>query len=233
MIDQDVYLTIQHGETETKNNIIPITNRETFLGRKWGENVPEVPFMSPYISRKHAVIGMENENFFIVDLISKHGTQVNHTCIENNNPFSLRDGDIISLAKGAAILTFHNTVEKNLGNTLELPSIQDESQEELTGLNVNMGRREILIDGVQIYLGSKDTELFWLLYQNVNYAVSYEQIKVNIWPERFLNDAVKLEVGREEMNTLVYRLRKKLGKYGQNIISVPRYGYMLDLKNSL
>ncbi len=175
------------------------------------------------------MIEMDNENFFIVDLMSKHGTQVNHSYIEKNRPCVLHDGDTITLAKGTAILSFHNTTEGNHGQTLEMPSIHDEKINESKGLTVHFERREISIDGVQIYLTSKDTELFWLLYQKANSAVSYDEIKLKIWPERVSHDSGRPDVGREEVNTLVYRLRRKLGTYGRLIISVPRFGYMLDL----
>lgn len=110
-----------------------------------------------------------------------------------------------------------------------MPLFIDKHINELSGLTVNVVRREVLVDGVKIHLTSKDTELFLLLYHKANSAVSYTEIKVNVWAERLTNESEQPDVGREEINTLVYRLRKKLGKYGQCIISVPRYGYMLDL----
>ncbi|MFJ7698790.1 helix-turn-helix domain-containing protein [Lysinibacillus fusiformis] len=76
---------------------------------------------------------------------------------------------------------------------------------------------------------SKDTGLFWLLHKKRGCTVSYDEIKINVWPERILHKSEKPDVRREEINMLVYRLRKKLGKYGQSIVSVPRYGYMLDI----
>ncbi|KQL55240.1 hypothetical protein AN964_18135 [Heyndrickxia shackletonii] len=227
---QDVYLSIKRGETDVENDIIPLNDGEILLGRKWGDITPDISFTSQYISRKHALIGVENEKFYIVDLMSKHGTKINHISLEKNRPFFLRDGDIINLAEGNAILAFHNHFENNLGDTLAFPSIQNESLHEEMGLTINIERREILIDGVQIYLTSKDTELFRVLYQNNGSAVSYDEIKINVWPERVSNEMEIPDVGREEINSLVYRLRKKLGKYGECIISVPRYGYLLDLK---
>ncbi|NHN35487.1 FHA domain-containing protein [Paenibacillus agricola] len=234
MIDQDVYMTINQGENGLKEKPCYLMKQETVIGRVWEQVVPDIQFASSYISRKHAVVVTENDRFFIIDLKSKHGTRVNHTAIGNNKPFLLHDGDIISLARGVAVLTFHNANEKRIGDTLEFPLLSDEDMEDHHGLFVNMDRREIMIDGVQIYLSSKDTELFGLLYQMANSAVSYDEIRTNIWPERAANKIGNIpDVGREEVTTLVYRLRKKLAKYGQYIISVPRYGYMLDLQQML
>ena len=231
MMIQDVYLSIKQGETTTKKDRIPISYKETLIGRTWGNVIPDIPFTNQYISRKHALIQFDQEHYTIVDLMSKHGTQVNHTSIEKNKPVFLRDGDIISLASGAAVLTFHNPSEKNFGDTLDMPLFLDKHLNELNGLTVNVVRREVLIDGVRIHLTSKDTELFLLLYEKANSAVSYNEIKVNVWPERLTNESDQPDVGREEINTLVYRLRKKLGKYGQCIVSVPRFGYMLELED--
>ncbi|MEK3723186.1 FHA domain-containing protein [Paenibacillus sp. FSL H8-0034] len=234
MFDQDVYMTINQGETAKQDNPCYLVKQETVIGRVWEQVVPDIHFASSYISRRHAVIVVENDRFFIIDLMSKHGTRVNHTVIGNNKPFLLHDGDIISLARGVAELTFHNKNEKRVGDTQEFPLPTEEDKEEHHGLLVNMERREIIIDGVQIYLSSKDTELFGLLYQMANTAVSYDEIRMNIWPERAANGIDDVpDVGREEVNTLVYRLRKKLAKYGKYIISVPRYGYMLDLQQML
>ncbi len=229
MLDQDVYISINKGETLTKQNRITITNNEILLGREGSNFTPDVAFISQYISRKHALIGVECGNFYIIDLMSKHGTEVNYSSIEKNKPFFLHDMDTISLAQGTSVLTFHHQSKNSLDKTLELPIIQKNNVDDCIGLTINIERREILIDGVQIYLTSKDTGLFWLLHQNKGCAVSYDEIKITVWPERILYQNEKPDVGREEINTLVYRLRKKLGKYGENIISVPRYGYMLDI----
>lgn len=233
MINQDVYMTFNQGENGNKEKPCYLLKRETVIGRVWEQETPDIQFASSYISRKHAVVVVENDRFFIIDLMSKHGTRVNHTTIGNNKPFLLHDGDIISLARGVAVLTFHNSNENRVGDTLEFPLLRDEYRENQYGLFVNMDRREIMIDGVQIYLSSKDTELFSLLYQMANSAVSYDEIRMNIWPERAANGIDNIPaVGREEVTTLVYRLRKKLATYGKYIISVPRYGYMLDLQSA-
>ncbi|MFG3612991.1 FHA domain-containing protein [Rummeliibacillus stabekisii] len=231
MQNQDGYLSINQGETLIKQERIPIGHNDNIiLGRVWKDLIPDVPFTSQYVSRKHALIGIEDDHYFIVDLMSKHGTQINNTTIEKNKPVLLQNGDIISLAKGTAVLTFYCYPDSILDATLEFPAAATEHSHDTKGISLNTARREILIDGVQIYLTSKDTGLLWLLYQSNGTAVSYDEIKITVWPERISLQNALPDVGREEINTLVYRLRKKLGKYGQYIISVPRYGYMLDLK---
>jgi pSer/pThr/pTyr-binding forkhead associated (FHA) protein len=103
MIDHDVYMTINQGESGKKENPCYLLKQETVIGRVWDQVVPDIQFASTYISRRHAVVVVENDRFFIIDLMSKHGTRVNHTVIGNNKPFLLHDGDIISLASRTAL----------------------------------------------------------------------------------------------------------------------------------
>jgi DNA-binding winged helix-turn-helix (wHTH) protein len=72
--------------------------------------------------------------------------------------------------------------------------------------------------------------LLHLLYENQGRAVSTLEIKRAVWQEREPGaDGMPL-VTNEELATLVYRLRKRLGPYKDLIRTVPGYGYMLDLE---
>lgn len=229
-MEQGVFLVIIKGEPYKANEVVHVGENELILGRQWINNQPDIAFSSPYISRRHAVIRSENNEFTITDLMSKSGTKINGIPI-HSTPYVLRDGDRISLAREEAVLVFTNTYEKDLGHTLDLTNLMAIEQEKaLGGLSINLDRREVLIDGVPLYLSGKDADLLLLLFERVNQAVSYDEIRINIWPERLFNtDSEIPDVGRDEINALVYRLRKRLGKYGARIITIPRYGYMLDL----
>ncbi|MHB9093729.1 MAG: winged helix-turn-helix domain-containing protein, partial [Eubacteriales bacterium] len=132
---------------------------------------------------------------------------------------------------GSVHIIFNNEGETDRGETVEFtcasPFTAAAAQEPLA---VNLGRREILIDGKPLHLFGKDLDLLLLLYRNRNNAVSYNEIKAVVWPERLHNGADNIpDVGSDEITALVYRLRKRLGRYGQCVISVPRFGYMLDM----
>ncbi len=230
MLNQGVFLVIEKGEPYENNKTIGFTKNELILGRQWFNNEPDIAFSSPYISRRHAVINHENNEYIITDLMSKSGTQVNGFTL-SREPYVLRDGDRISLAREEAVLLFTNMYEKDLGHTLDYSNLFTlQADKPSVGLAINLERREVMIDGVPLYLSTKDIDLLMLLYEKVNQAVSYDEIKIHIWPERMLNDTNTIpDVGRDEINALVYRLRKRLGKHGERIITIPRYGYMLDL----
>lgn len=230
MSSQGVYLVIEKGEPYQIHHIIHITKNEFLIGRRWQDNDPDIAFTSMYISRKHAVITSENNQYCLSDLMSKHGTEVNGSPIDQH-PYPLKDGDRITLAKGEVTLIFNNMNEQDLGKTSEFkfPFLLTHEQNQ-SGLLVNPDRREVLIEGENLNLSGKDLDLLMFLYQKVNQAVSYDEIKIKIWPERLTEQNSGIpDVGRDEVNALVYRLRKKLGKYGERIVTVPRYGYMLDL----
>ncbi|MCI1694597.1 FHA domain-containing protein [Aneurinibacillus aneurinilyticus] len=230
-VTEGVFLRIDKGEPHRGKELVPLQEGELLLGRIGRENAPDVTFTSPYISRRHAAIRFENGQFTITDLASKHGVQVNGYEIEQNRPYILKNSDKVNLAQGVVLLTFVNNNEIELEPTLEFTNPLLKMQAEPQGLVVYPERREILIDGCPLLLSGKHTELLIMLYQKRNQAVSYDEIKVKIWPERITDESQKApDVGRDEINALIYRLRKKLGSYGERIVTVSRYGYMLDLE---
>lgn len=231
MTGPEVFLIIEKGEPYETGTKIPLSARDMILGRSWNASIPDMAFTSLYISRRHAMISFDNNGFSITDLMSKHGTQVNNCDIIENQAHLLRHGDQISLAKGSVQIIFNNEGETDRGETVEFtcasPFTAAAVQEPLA---VNLGRREILIDGKPLHLFGKDLDLLLLLYRNRNNAVSYNEIKAVVWPERLHNGADHIpDVGSDEITALVYRLRKRLGRYGPCVISVPRFGYMLDM----
>lgn len=221
-------LIIEKGEPLEKGSSIKLPPKEILLGRTWETNRPDVSFSSPYISKKHAMIDYKNDLFTITDLASKHGTAVNGTAIKPNHPYILKNGDQISLSKDEAILIFNGAPGGETSDFFDLkPKFSGPAQD---SLSINQERREILIDGKVLYLSGKDMELLLYLHRNRCKAVSYNEIKTEIWPERLPGSAGGVpDVGADEITALIYRLRKKLGKHGHRIVTVPRFGYMLDM----
>lgn len=230
MVFETAFLIIEKGEPLKKGSSIELTSKETLLGRYWETNQPDIHFSSPFISKKHALISYLDNQFTISDLSSKHGTSVNGRLIIPNHAHALKNGDLISLAKDEALLIFNCNLDVS-GETSDFTNSKFKPSGTVqSSLSINQERREILIDGKQLYLSGKDIELLLLLHQNRCTAVSYNEIKIKIWPERLLDPAKGVpDVGTDEITALVYRLRKRLGKHGHRIVTIPRFGYMLDL----
>ncbi|GAB1533154.1 hypothetical protein YSY22_45770 [Brevibacillus formosus] len=170
-----------------------------------------------------------NNQYSISDLQSKHGTEVNGMPIQQA-PHFLYHGDHITLAKGVVeMIFFAEGSEMDVTREFSFPLMNPKETTSTSGLVINLERREIRLDGARIHLTGKDMDLLMLLYQRANQAVSYEEIMVLVWPERLLNTVSSVpDVGRAEINALVYRLRKRLGRYGENVTTIPRFGYMWE-----
>ncbi|HZG17456.1 MAG TPA: FHA domain-containing protein [Candidatus Bathyarchaeia archaeon] len=225
----DVYVVVEKGEPFPEGSIIAITDQVYAIGRSTHNHIPDIAFSSLYISRAHAVIRRQQQECYLEDLDSKHGTEVNGLAVKGK-PVLLRDGDQIRLAKGEAILHFHNEYEKEWEQTKEFVFPPGWKEGKTDGLIIQPERREVYVDGTAIPLAGKDMELLLYLYQKANQAVSFDEIKMHIWPER-QDESINgvPDVGLNEITVLVYRVRKKLGKYGDQIVTIPRFGYMLDL----
>lgn len=87
--------------------ILPLTDREEItIGRvSEGQTIlPDVD-LTPYkayekgVSRQHISIKKTDQGFFVTDLSSVNGTQLNGKKILSGQPFPLANGDILSLGK--------------------------------------------------------------------------------------------------------------------------------------
>lgn len=222
------FLVIDKGEPYKTGESIQLSSKETLIGRPCNINKPEIPFASYFISRRHALLTWNGEGFQIEDLQSKHGTQINGVELEANRPCQLKDGDEINLAKGMVTMVYKASSDTNeFTLTLNLTNVFSTDRSVFL---INPDRQEVRVDGTILNFSGKERDLIMLLHRNRNKAVSYEEIKIELWPERRVDDANLPDVGSDEINALVYRLRKRLGKYGQKVVTIARYGVLLEIE---
>ncbi|MGE0704629.1 MAG: FHA domain-containing protein, partial [Vicinamibacterales bacterium] len=74
---------------------IEMRSAETIIGRSFGQSDVVVP--SPNVSRRHAVVRCEQNNWTIADLGAANGTWVNGRRLEKDQKYTLNDGDKIML----------------------------------------------------------------------------------------------------------------------------------------
>ena len=74
------------------------------------------------------------------------------------------------------------------------------------------------INGEEVSLTRKEFDILVLLLQNRNKILSREQIMRHVWS----NEVVVLD---RTIDVNITRMRKKLGEYGNNIITRTGYGY--------
>lgn len=223
----DYCLIIEDGDPYHKGQRISLGAKELVLGRSTSNFTPDVAFSSPYVSRRHALINGQKDNYYISDLGSTHGTTLNDEPLTPFQPRQLQASDKIILVKGLVTLLFNLNVDYEK-TFLNLPRVfaQDEHS-----LAVDLAKRQAYINGEPLTLSGKPLDLLLLLYEHKNAAVSYEQIKKTLWSERQASADGIPDVGHDEIGSLVYRLRKNLGEpYASCLTAVPRYGLVLNLE---
>lgn len=226
-----IFFSIEHGDPHQKGALIHCEAGDLLLGRSWEHSHPDLAFTNLCVSRKHALVVYRDNQFFLTDLGSKHGTSLNGQDLPPHKLFPLRHGDNISLAKGMVSLTFYNPNEAASGETVELSSPTPASNTSAScGLVIEPERRQVFLNNSPVPLRGKDLDLLLLLYNKRNRPVPYNDIRLCIWPERTLDCVTGVpDVGKDEIAALIYRLRKRLGEYGDLIVSLPRYGYILEI----
>ncbi len=90
-------------------------------------------------------------------------------------------------------------------------------------LVIDDSAREVSIDGEKTLLTLKEYELLKYLVENVNIAVSREQLLTNIWGYDFYGDD-------RTVDTHIKTLRSKIGKYKDNIVTLRGVGYKFEYK---
>ncbi len=126
-----------------------------------------------------------------------------------SKPFSLRE----VIVRVKAVL--RRTAAESAGEGVEVITYR--------GLVLNIGRKKVSIDGEEVSLTKKEFEILSLLLRNPNRVFSREDILTKIW-----NDEVYVLDRTVDVN--ITRLRKKMGDYGQNIITRLGYGYCFEYK---
>lgn len=223
------WIIVEKGAPYESITSIELQETELILGRSSDHNSsPHISFSSLFISRKHCHIYMEDKQILIVDLGSKHGTMVNNTVLLPRTPHPLHHGDKITLAKGIALLHFEQ--REQYDETIDFSATQAVSLKNIIQpIVINTEKHECLIDGRKIPLTHKEWCCFNLLYENVNKLVTFDELKEVVWAERKSIGEISPDVGTDEINVLLYRLRKKLGTKSNLIKNIRGCGCILEL----
>ena len=89
------------------------------------------------------------------------------------------------------------------------------------GLILDLGRKTTTVDGESVSLTKTEFELLKLLLKHPGQVFSRQQIFDAVWPE----DVV---VGDRTVDVNVTRLRRKIGRYGNCIVSRQGFGYVFE-----
>ncbi len=91
-------------------------------------------------------------------------------------------------------------------------------------LKIDLNARIVYVDGVRIETTPKEYSLLLYLTKNKGIAVTREQLLSDIWGYDFYGDDRTLD-------THMKLLRKKIGPYGQNIVTLRGVGYRFETED--
>ncbi|GAB6927849.1 hypothetical protein JCM10914A_18320 [Paenibacillus sp. JCM 10914] len=225
-MDQSSFLMVERGNPYERGDVIPLTRSMMILGRKGSQSEPDISFDNVYVSRQHAALLYRSGRFSIKDLNSKHGTYINQQRLEPGGEAPLQHGDSVALAGDLIVLSFSIL---SMEETMDLTPLfrQLAAVESSGGMTLNPYKQELLY-GDEVYTFSeKEYKCLELLLHHQGQFVSKEQLKLHVWPERSYEPDEIPDVSSEEMNALIYRVRKKT----RNILSIESIrgkGYILQ-----
>lgn len=227
-MDSLACLIVEKGAPFESGTRIDWTTPELILGRACGAAIPDLGFTNFFVSRRHCCLKWQAAQVMLCDLGSKHGTFVNGKQIAADVAVRIYDGDSISLASGIVVLRLGLTPASE--QTMELDAAFTRKQLfPPAGIALDPDKRECSVDGKVISLTHKEAVLLDLLLQRGGNVVSYADIKAAVWPERHFGGDGAPDVGVDEMNVLIYRLRRKLMDSGRRIRTIRGQGCLIEL----
>lgn len=118
-----------------------------------------------------------------------------------------------------------NAVLSRYNNKNREPKKQEETNKTITyeTLVIDLTGRIVYVDGIRVELTLKEFELLVYLISNPNIAVTRVQLLEKVWGYDYFGDDRTLD-------THIKSLRKKIGRYSDNIITIRRVGYRFETK---
>jgi DNA-binding response OmpR family regulator len=191
----------------------PLTKQAITIGR-WEDN--DVLVDDRWVSRHHAQVRREGEQYVVEDLDSKNGTFVNGRRIAG--PTVLADGDEVQVTP-LVKLTF-----VDYGSTAPLPT-----EMQAPGLELDMEARQVYVRGRLLSPPLSHAQFIFLalLSEQPGRVYSREQVIAAVWPDDRAEG-----VSDEAIDALVRRIRLRLRELDPDheyMVTVRGYGFKLEL----
>lgn len=88
-------------------------------------------------------------------------------------------------------------------------------------LKMNLGNKKVTVDGEDVQFTKKEFEILKLFLEHTNRVFTREEMLSRVWTD----EVVVLD---RTIDVNITRLRKKIGRYGKNIITRLGYGYCFE-----
>lgn len=225
-------LVVERGDPFARGTCLPLAAERLILGRNTGLFSPDIAFDSRLVSRKHCCLERLDGSWTIRELGSRHGTVLNGNPLSQEHAYPLGPGDKIGLAANVVVLRYSLADESeqtlDFDETVSLPIVPAPPRQ--PPVAVDEARSLLLVDGAEVALSAKEWLLLALLYKAREQLVAYPVIRRTVWAERSLLPDGTPDVGYEEMNVLIYRLRRKLGAHGGLLATRRGQGCILKVR---
>ncbi|MDG0793772.1 FHA domain-containing protein [Cohnella ginsengisoli] len=223
-------LVVVRGYPYDEGAVLTLKQPNAILGRRDAEWNPDIGFDNAYVSRKHAEIACENGICKLTDFGSKHGTEVNGLRLTPFQPAVLRASDIVTFSKGTVCLAFSDRGwEETMELELELGLEASISSADLADVALDPIRQVLTVRDSTFPFTDKEFKCVELLLRRERRFVAKEEIARYVWPERTGEDGSPA-AGAEEINSLLYRIRKKTGPV-LAIENIRGKGFVLSLSS--
>lgn len=221
------FIIVENGTPYEKGAFISLDRPKIVIGRKTKDCNPDIAFNNIFVSRNHLGIFLKDGVFYIKDLNSKHGTLVNNNLIKPNQEIMLKDSDKISIANGLIKFSFStSSLEKTADLTDCLPKQPLPINPALNPLT-----HELIVGDHSYEFSEKEYKCIELFINQREQFITTEEIKKCVWNERIVSNDPIPDVSLEEVNALIYRIRKKT----RDIITIENYrgkGFILTFKTT-
>ena len=187
---------------------------------------PDLEVKDDFVSRGHASIYYSQEKgAFVVqerDGGTKNGPFLNGERLQPGAPHQLKDGDVIGLAMAGQT---YRLILRFREEQMTLAEI-DVSQTTRGSLAVDTKARRVWVGGNEVSLRRKEYDLLAYLYDNCGSACSRDEISKVVWADE---GGI---ISEETIDSTMHLLREKIEPDSSDprcLITLPRYGYRLDL----
>lgn len=224
------FIVVKSGDAEDIGKTFTLNKPVAVVGRRTSQNKPDIELNDEVVSRQHIEILLKDEKYWVKDLGSTNGTMLNDDRIIAGNLYELKHNSKIGLGvEGTAahtMLVFKESEGTNIIHKKESPAGKRDKALKVAWLEINEGKKEVLVDGKEKKLSKKEYELILFLYKNAGNVCSRNEIIEEVWSESKDPSAIS----DATIDQLVHRVREKVEPDPAKplrIISRKAFGYML------
>ncbi len=212
MSEEFAILLVLEGNISRKN--WELSQQSILIGRG---NDCDIVVDDRLVSRHHAKIVRENDQYKLIDLNSKNGTFLNGTPLKDAEHF-LHDGDQIGIALSSRLVFVDADATAPL-------YVADTSKSEIKMDNVS---KRVWVAGKELAppLSLAQYTLLDLLFKHQGGVVSREEIVATVWAHEAAEG-----VSEQAIDALARRLRERIAEVDpdtQYIITVRGHGFRLE-----